>query len=69
MNLVFWKDVMLQDRFWVIALSEHTDNRLLRKTVSVYARIPTSTSEAFDQLLINILMMYSNKHRSIGQLF
>jgi hypothetical protein len=49
MNLVFWKDVMLQDCFWVIALSEHTENRLLRKPASLYDRIPTSISEAFDQ--------------------
>jgi len=31
--VVFWKDEMLQDRFWVIALSEHAENRLLRKAV------------------------------------
>jgi hypothetical protein len=59
---------MLQDRFWVIALSEHAENRLLRKPVCLYARIPASTSEVIDWLLRNILMMYSNKQRSTGRL-
>jgi hypothetical protein len=68
MHLVFWKDEMLQDRFWVIALSEHRENRLLRKAVCLYGRIPASTSEAFDQVLKNMLMMYSNEQWSTVQI-
>jgi len=44
MNPIFWKDVMPQDGFWFIAISEYTQNRLLKKPVCLYAWIPDSES-------------------------